>query len=58
MSWRDDNVIERLRRQDDVVNDISDNDFENVIVDVELYVLNDLSKLDGALHGAALVTTS
>ena len=58
MAGRDDDVIERLRRHDDVANDVSDDDFEDVVVGVELDVLHRLPELDGVLDGASSVAAT
>lgn len=58
VAGRDDDVIERLRRHDDVANEVSDDDFEDVVVGVELDVLHRLPELDGVLDGASSVAAT
>ncbi len=58
MSGADDDVVESLRRQNDVLDEIFDDDFEIVGVDIVFDVFDDLPELNRLLGGPSFVTAT
>jgi hypothetical protein len=58
MSGADNDVVKSLRRQNDVLDEIFDDNFEIVGVDIVFDVFDDLPELNRLLGGPSLVTAT